>query len=288
MTTMMADDERLSPPDTKAGRLQREALRVLREHEASGMLPTSIRFVFYELEQRGVISKVRTGARRSDQDLADAITDLRDRGIVPWDWIADETRSVSQWSTAPTIRDGVIEAVETVRIDRWTDQAAPLIITESRSLAGVLDTLAYSYAVPITSCNGQTQGHLVNEVAPVYRDGRRVLYLGDMDLSGGHIEQNVRSVLVREEGLPELWERLAITREQIAERSLTPILKTDRRYKDNGGQHQAWEAEALTQATIVEIVRTRLDALLPEPLTAVLVREEVEREQERRRLRRRR
>jgi hypothetical protein len=29
--------------------------------------------------------------------------------------------------------------------------------------------------------------------------------------------------------------------------------------------HEAWECEALNQATIVEIVRARLDALLPEP-----------------------
>ena len=43
----------------------------------------------YEAEQRGVVSKVRTGARRTDQDLGDA---LRERGIIPLDWIVDETR----------------------------------------------------------------------------------------------------------------------------------------------------------------------------------------------------
>ena len=69
------DDDRLSPPGTKTGHLQREALRVLREHEATGMLPTSIRFIFYELEQQGIVSKRQTGKRKPDQDLIPCATD---------------------------------------------------------------------------------------------------------------------------------------------------------------------------------------------------------------------
>jgi len=54
----MNDDESLlSSPDSKTGRLQREALRVLREHEAADMLPTNGRFLFYELEHLDVVSK---------------------------------------------------------------------------------------------------------------------------------------------------------------------------------------------------------------------------------------
>jgi hypothetical protein len=47
------DDRRLSRPNTGAGRMQRLVLGVLLEHEAAGELPTSGRFVFYELEGRG-------------------------------------------------------------------------------------------------------------------------------------------------------------------------------------------------------------------------------------------
>jgi hypothetical protein len=48
----------LSKPNTKAGQLQRACLEILREHEEDGALPTSGRFIFYELEGRGVIPKV--------------------------------------------------------------------------------------------------------------------------------------------------------------------------------------------------------------------------------------
>ena len=51
----------LSSPNTKAGRLQRACLELLREHERNGDIPTNGRFLFYELEQRGVIPKKYDG-----------------------------------------------------------------------------------------------------------------------------------------------------------------------------------------------------------------------------------
>ena len=69
------------------------------------------------------------------------------------------------------------------------------------------------------------------------------------------------------------WERLALTADQVRNYGLTPIIKPDRRFK-NGGAHEAVETEALSQRLIVQIVRDRLDALLPEPLDAVKAREE--------------
>jgi hypothetical protein len=66
----------LSPERTKRDRLQRAALDTLMEHEARDALPTSIRFLFYELEQKGIVSKTKAGARRPDQDLQEAVPDL--------------------------------------------------------------------------------------------------------------------------------------------------------------------------------------------------------------------
>ena len=82
----------LSSPDTAKGQLQRIALDYLREKEAAGEIPTSIRFVFYELEQRGLQTKAQTSKRKPAQNLTDAITVLRDVGLIPWDWIVDDGR----------------------------------------------------------------------------------------------------------------------------------------------------------------------------------------------------
>src|SRR5215213_11621372 len=93
----------LSKPGTKAGGLQRACLALLREHEAAGAIPTSIRFLFYELLDRDVIPKVyrdengEKKKRTPSQDISDAINRLREVGLIPWSWIVDETRTLHGW-----------------------------------------------------------------------------------------------------------------------------------------------------------------------------------------------
>ena len=138
-----------------------------------------------------------------------------------------------------------------------------MILTESRSLAGVLRHVAREYRARITSTNGQVGGFLHADVAPKLRRGARVLYLGDYDLSGGQIEDNTRRALEREVG-SLTWERVALSEQQVADYELPVITKKDRRYKD-GRPHEAVETEAISQCVLIEILRARLAHLLPEP-----------------------
>ena len=57
---------------------------------------------------------------------------------------------------------------------------------------------------------------------------------------------------------------------------LPVIIKHDRRFS-SGGEHEAVETEALSQRIIVDILRERLEHLLPEPLESVHERAEQER-----------
>lgn len=102
----------LSAPDTKAGRLQRACLDLLHEHKRKGEIPINGRFLFYELEQRGVIPKnydgvnPKTGqkwARTPLQDVSNATMHLRDHGLTPWPWIEDETRTLTKWRYAASV-----------------------------------------------------------------------------------------------------------------------------------------------------------------------------------------
>ena len=91
---------------SKIEALRQHVMRLYREHLAAGMLPTSIRFLFYELVALSIVAKqasgvLRPGAvsqRRTDQDVIDAITDLRESGEIPWDAIVDETRSINDYT----------------------------------------------------------------------------------------------------------------------------------------------------------------------------------------------
>jgi hypothetical protein len=182
---------------SEIGRLRLALQELLAEHERSQALPTSARFLFYELVQRGILSKERKApGRRPDQNMSDALTDLREHGDGPWEWIVDETRSLDDYRGASSVREWMLEALPQARLDPWAGDA-PLILTESRSLAGVLRALVDDYAVLIAATNGQCGGFLHTQIIPILRPGQRILYLGDLDLSGGQIEANTRRVLGR-------------------------------------------------------------------------------------------
>jgi hypothetical protein len=90
-----------------------------------------------------------------------------------------------------SVKEGVLTLLPHIKLDPWRGEV-PLILTESRSLAGVLRNIASEYRVRIASTNGQVGGFLHTDVAPLLQQGARVLYLGDFDLCGGQIEANTR------------------------------------------------------------------------------------------------
>ena len=255
---------------SKIGEMRDLLFELLQEHRRDDTIPTNARFLYYELLMRRVLSKQQTGARRSDQIVHDALIDLREIGRIPWDWIVDETRTIEDYTGHPTILDGVLATLPHITLDPWRAQA-PLILTESRSLAGVLRAIAREHRARIASTNGQVGGFLRTDVAPLLWPNATVLYLGDYDLSGNQIEDNTRRVLEREVG-PLNWERLALTREQIDAYDLAVIIRTDRRYRD-GRPHEAVETEAISQRVLIEVLREYLTKLLPEPLARVQERE---------------
>jgi hypothetical protein len=265
------DDPR---PDTDRGKVRTALMDLLNQHEDDGALPTSVRFLFYELVARRVIRK---SGKRPDKIVSAALTDLRERGLVPWDWIVDETRKVFDYTGSATVAEDWLRYLDAAFLDPWHGQV-PFILTESRSLAGVLRDMCSGYRIRIASTNGQAGGFLHTEVAPLLRSGDRVRYLGDYDLAGNDIEANTRRVLEELVG-PLDWKRVALTQEQVEHYQLPTITKTDPRYTKNPsrGVHQAVETEALSQTLIVSLVRRELDRLLPVPLDTVLVRERRER-----------
>jgi hypothetical protein len=293
MTAIPYDDDDypgLSSLNTGKGRLQRLVWQLLLEHayaDDEDSLPTSNRLLLYELEQRKEVTKShRPGKRRGTADepgemeVSDASMKLRELGLITWEWIVDETRQLSDWRYADTVADYIRGSLDYARINPWDGE--PPLLVESRSLGGVLRETTQDYLVSIAPTNGQIGGFLRIEVAPVLADNDRiVLYLGDEDLSGHQIENNTRRVLERVTGRAISWTRIAITETQIEtleRHGMEPIWKVDRRYNDKTAR-PAWETEALGQSVIVRLVRGVLDALLPEPLAHVQVREEQEREQ---------
>jgi hypothetical protein len=258
-------------PHSIKGSMRKIVFDLLQEHDEAGTIPTSVRFLYYELVGRGICSKQKKDSRSTTQVLTDALTDLRQAGVVPWNWIVDETRALEDFTGAESVTGWVENVLDQARLDPWAGKP-PLVLTESRSLAGVLRSTAIHYAVRIASTNGQVGGFLHTDIIPRLNEGDRVLYLGDHDLAGNDIEANTRRVLEQEVG-PLEWERLALTAEQVEQYNLPTYTKKDRRFKNGGGVHEAVETEALSQQLIVNILTDRLEELLPMKLEAVLERE---------------
>jgi hypothetical protein len=259
-------------PETKMAQIREVILELLNEHEeAENGLPTTGRFLFYELEQCGLAVKPdrdgpRQGKRRSigwppgSQDVTDALTKLREDGTVPWDWIADTERNIAEWEYAPTVRAFLSARLDSFRLNPWESHEPPLILTESKGNAEVLEQIAWEYCCPISGLKGQAGGFLRTKIAPLLKDNDRVVfYLGDYDRSGFDIENNARNVLEETAGREIEWIRIGLTQEQIQAKGIEPIWKVDRR---DGKGHDAWECEALGQAGVVVLVRQTLKARL--------------------------
>ncbi len=268
---------------TKAGRLRLWLLEAVQRHDVEGTLPTSLRHLFYEALMDGVIDKKSGGARRSDQDLTDAATWLREHGQVPWGVIEDRTRRLADYrGEGATMLDALDAVLDGLRIDFWED-VLPVIVAESESVAGVLERVAHECRVPIVPTRGSANGWLRTDVARQLRGSPvAVAYLGDADKAGGDIEANSQRVLDDVLDIKD-WDRVALTWDQVEGLGLPTVPRTDKR---NGVTYEVCEIEALPQRALSDEVEAFIAGWLPEgvDLDDVHVREEAQRAEIRRHL----
>jgi hypothetical protein len=262
----------------KAAELRAWCHAAIERHRDDGTIPTTGRFIFYEAVMAGVTPKHATGVRRADQAITDALTWLRERGLVRWHEIADRTRHVTDKRGYPSIAEGVEAILKHIPIDPW-DGEPPLVVVESESLAGLYDSLVTDYRSVLVPVRGQaSSGLLFNDVAPFIEAGSfNVFYVGDHDKSGYDIEASARDRLQRFAGQSLKWRRVALTGDQVEQYGLPLIERVDRRERD-GRAYLVCETEAMPQATLTRLVTEALHELLPGSLDGVHERERIERE----------
>jgi hypothetical protein len=110
----------------------------------------------------------------------------REREIIPWPWIVDETRSleiVSTWSNPEEFAEA---CVRQYRKDYWDQQPKRVQVwSEKGTVRGLLAPVLNKYGVGFQVMHGFNGAAPVHDVAEDY-DGRDliVLYVGDFDPSG--------------------------------------------------------------------------------------------------------
>jgi hypothetical protein len=176
----------------------------------------------------------------------------REQGIIPWEWIVDETRSlekVSTWKDPAAFARTVARAY---RRDFWQQQPLRVEVwSEKGTVRGVLQPVLDQYAVGFRVMHGFTGATTIYDVAQD-GDGRPliILYVGDFDPSGMFMsEMDLPARLTKYDGGHVTVRRIALTVEQLEglPSFAAATKRKDPRYNWFVANHgrQCWELDAM-------------------------------------------
>lgn len=255
-----------------------------RRHRLLGIIytmkPMTVRQVFYQATVRGIAEKSETGYTKVQTDLVQ----MRRAGVLPYDWLADNTR----WQRKPISYAGIECALEETarfyRKDLWADADAYVEIwLEKDALSGVIYPLTAKYDVPLMVARGHaslsflhTAADYINKLdVPAF-----IYHLGDFDPSGVNAAEKIEETLKKLAPDAEIhFERIGVTSVQIESWDLParPTKATDTRSKSFGDI--SVELDAIEPNQLRALVQEAIEQHLPAKQFEVLkVAEESERE----------
>ncbi len=212
--------------------------------------PISVRGVCYRLLVAGLIDSM---AVKNTQKISRLLVQAREEGVIPWEWIVDETRSTEREPHWLDLKQYAGAISRSYRRDFWEYQEnRVVVISEKSTVAGILRPALEAHGVPFMSFHGYSSTTKLHEMAQEIQDDDReyvFLYVGDYDPSGLHMSEVDLPERFKKYGADDFTlRRIALTEDDIA--ILPPTLdakKTDPRYKwyvDNYGT-DAWELDAM-------------------------------------------
>jgi hypothetical protein len=244
----------------------RDAIRDILEQNH----PQTVRQVYYALTVKGAITKTENEYQRTVVRL---LSEMREAGQIPFEWIADNTRWMRKPSAFTGIEACLNSTASSYRRDLWTSMPVYVEVwCEKDALAGVLLEETKVYDVPLMVARGYSSLSFLHSAAMAIEERGKpahIYHLGDLDPSGVDAARDIEAKLRRYAPGAEIhFERPAVTHAQVEQWNLPtrPTKQTDTRAKKFGS------------ATSVE-----LDAIPADKLRA-LVRECIERHVDQRQL----
>jgi hypothetical protein len=211
--------------------------------------PITGRGVGYKLFVAGLIASMST---TDMQRVYRVLKEARERDMIPWGWIVDETRELERaasWRSPEAYADATIRDY---RRDYWEQQPVRVEVwSEKGTIRGVLQPVLDEYGVGFRVLHGFASATSVHDVAED-SDGRElvVLYVGDWDPSGLCMsERDLPERLSRYGGDHVTIQRIALQRDHLSGLPSFPAAKKkdDKRYpwfiENYGGR--CWELDAL-------------------------------------------
>jgi hypothetical protein len=148
--------------------------------------PSGVRRVCYALFGNQAESTVKK--------LGKQLVNARRRGLIPWDWISDDTR--------PSIMPFVVEDMNDLRnmnaacpsYDPWPGQGKRVVIWSEKSLGGTLKPILETYLVEFQVHHGNSSWTELRKAAQWTKAHPHlrlvILYVGDHDCKGLRISED--------------------------------------------------------------------------------------------------
>jgi hypothetical protein len=228
--------------------------------------PITGRGVGYKLFTAGLIPSM---AKSEMQRVYRLLREAREREIIPWNWVVDETRSLERvptWSNPAEYAECVARSY---RRDFWDQQPHRVQVwSEKGTVRGVLAPILNRYAVGFLPVHGFTSATAAHDIAEDY-DGRDliVLYVGDLDPSGMFMsEEDLPARFTKYDGDHIQLQRVALTHEQV--RGLPSFPASDKRkdpryrwFRSNYGG-RCWELDAMDPNDLRDCVDREIEQLI--------------------------
>ena len=239
-----------------------EAMRNL----AVAAQPITGRGIGYKLFTAGLIPSM---ARSEMARVYRLLKEARERDLISWDWIVDETRSIERVSTWANPAAYAREVARSYRRDFWDQQSVRCEVwSEKGTVRGVLAPVLDEYAVGFRVMHGFSSATSVYDVSQD-DDGRELiaLYVGDLDPSGMFMsEEDLPKRLANYDGDHVTLRRIALTREQVSELPSFPATdkRKDPRFKWFRANHgtRCWELDAMDPNDLRDVVEEAIRELI--------------------------
>ena len=240
---------------------------IIESYVGKGFMLT-IRQLYYQLVARDIIEN----SQKSYKRVTSIANDARLAGLMDWDAIEDRTRDFvrrTRWKNGQQILEA---AASSFHVDMWQHQPRRVfVIIEKEALVGVLTPVCQKYDTPILAARGYPSCTVLRDFAlediMPFMDTQDVtiLHLGDHDPSCIDMTRDLTErirLFSRDEGHTVELVRLALTMEQIQERSPppNPAKTTDSRFQQYMEQfgNESWELDALPPEYLVNLVETEI------------------------------
>jgi hypothetical protein len=152
--------------------------------------PISVRGVCYALF---VGEQIESMAKENTQKISRILTEMREEGILPWEWIVDDSRSIEGDGGFKDLKQYAKVVEKSYRRDFWAHQPnRVIVISEKATVAGIVRPVLDDYGVPFFAAHGYNSATKVHELAAEIVSDKRAycfLYIGDNDPSGMHMSE---------------------------------------------------------------------------------------------------